>query len=222
MGDRGYKELAAGIFSLAALIAFVAGCAGVLQWKQPMAGCPPILSDYFAILDMAGNKRSSVHTGIDIAENIGYPIIAAADGVVIMAGHRVSGGNRVIMYHGQDLDGKHIYSYYGHMDSIAVQIGQKLKRGEVLGALGNTGTNMPMGFHSHLHFEVGVSSSDQYEIKDGLVRYAGGWKSVNPHEYWLQDEKRPASEQKFIPPFVKDKDYPTTPIRFTYPVPCKQ
>jgi len=94
------------------------------------------------------------HGGIDIVADIGSSILAAADGEVVFAGVGTPGsgydgyGWTVSIYH-ED------YGYstlYGHLleNSITVKKGQDVKRGEVIGQLGNTGTSTG----PHLHFEV--------------------------------------------------------------------
>jgi len=79
--------------------------------------------------------------------DLGAPVIAAADGVVTTAvtgRNKPSYGQHVIVNHGNDES-----TMYAHLDSVAVTVGQQVKRGELLGNVGNTGNS----FGSHLHFE---------------------------------------------------------------------
>lgn len=89
---------------------------------------------------------SYVHTGVDIANHIGTPIYAADDGVVTTAGYNRGGyGNMILINHG---GGK--TTRYGHLSAFGVSVGQKVTKGQYIGAMGSTG-------HStgpHLHFEV--------------------------------------------------------------------
>jgi murein DD-endopeptidase MepM/ murein hydrolase activator NlpD len=91
-------------------------------------------------------KTSKMHTGIDFTAAIGTPIYAAGDGVVTTADAMGRGyGNHVVINHG--------YGYqtlYGHMSRIKARRGQSVKRGEVIGFVGNTGTSTA----PHLHYEV--------------------------------------------------------------------
>jgi murein DD-endopeptidase MepM/ murein hydrolase activator NlpD len=88
-----------------------------------------------------------VHQGIDIAAAPGQPVRASADGVVVKAGEIGGLGQAVSIAHGFGLSTR-----YGHMSRIEVRPGQRVKRGDVLGRVGNTGRST--GYH--LHYEVRV------------------------------------------------------------------
>ncbi len=106
-------------------------------------------------------KKYRKHPGIDFAAKKGDPIYAAADGVVKLARHNGGYGNCVFI--------DHIYGYesrYGHMQKILVRQGQKVKRGEKIGLVGQTG----IATAPHLHFEV---------------HYKG--KEVDPRHYFFND-----------------------------------
>lgn len=85
------------------------------------------------------------HSGMDFSAKVGTDIYATGDGKVTMAGWKQGYGNCVMIDHG--------YGYqtlYGHMSKFKVRVGQKVKRGEVIGAVGNTGKSTG----PHLHYEV--------------------------------------------------------------------
>ena len=87
------------------------------------------------------------HQGIDIAAEMGTPIVATADGVVTAAGWNDGYGNMVDVDHGGG-----IVTRYGHASALAVTVGQQVRRGEVIAYVGSTG-------HStgpHVHYEVRV------------------------------------------------------------------
>lgn len=99
------------------------------------------------------------HHGVEFVNPVGTPIHAAADGTVLYAGtdlNQVFGlypnfyGNLVLLQH--DLPGfdSPVYTLYGHLSSIAVKTGDKISRGDVIGAVGLTGA----AIGAHLHFEV--------------------------------------------------------------------
>ena len=92
--------------------------------------------------------RSRRHEGIDLASKKGTPILAAHEGVVIFAGRRYSGYGKMIM-----LEKKPWATLYAHLDKIYVKTGQKIKRGQVIGAMGNTGRSRGV----HLHFELMIN-----------------------------------------------------------------
>jgi murein DD-endopeptidase MepM/ murein hydrolase activator NlpD len=91
-------------------------------------------------------KTVKFHAGLDFTAPQGSPIYATADGIVSTAGNLGNGyGNHVIISHG--------YSYstlYGHMYRIKAKNGQRVRRGEVIGYVGNTGKSTG----PHLHYEV--------------------------------------------------------------------
>jgi murein DD-endopeptidase MepM/ murein hydrolase activator NlpD len=91
-------------------------------------------------------KTSKMHTGMDFTAKIGTPIYATGDGYVNLADHSGRGyGNHVVLNHG--------YGYqtlYGHMSRIKCRRGQSVKRGEIIGYVGNTGTSTA----PHCHYEV--------------------------------------------------------------------
>jgi murein DD-endopeptidase MepM/ murein hydrolase activator NlpD len=91
-------------------------------------------------------KVTKFHEGIDFAAAVGTPIYATGDGVVSEAEYNSGGyGNKIIINHG--------YSYetvYAHLSKIKVKKGQRVKRGEIIGLMGNTGKSTA----PHLHYEV--------------------------------------------------------------------
>jgi murein DD-endopeptidase MepM/ murein hydrolase activator NlpD len=107
-------------------------------------------------------KTRKMHSGMDFSAKSGTPIYATGDGKVSKVRRSRRGyGNHVIINHG--------YGYktlYAHMKKYAVKKGQKVKRGEVIGYVGSTGTSVA----PHLHYEV---------HKDG--------KKINPVNFYFND-----------------------------------
>jgi murein DD-endopeptidase MepM/ murein hydrolase activator NlpD len=91
-------------------------------------------------------KTTKFHAGLDFAAPQGTPIYATANGTVETAGNTGNGyGNHVVIHNG--------YGYatlFGHMFKIKVHPGEKVKRGEVIGWVGNTGKSTG----PHCHYEV--------------------------------------------------------------------
>jgi len=87
------------------------------------------------------------HQGVDIAAAPGQPVRASADGVVIRAGDVGGLGQAVFIAHGFG-----VTTRYGHRSRVEVRPGQRVKRGDVVGRVGNTGRST--GYH--LHYEVRV------------------------------------------------------------------
>lgn len=91
-------------------------------------------------------KDRRAHMGMDFTAPRGTPIYATADGVVKDAGFNTGGfGNRVVINHGNSYE-----TLYGHMYRIKARVGQRVKRGEVIGYVGNTGKSSG----PHCHYEV--------------------------------------------------------------------
>jgi murein DD-endopeptidase MepM/ murein hydrolase activator NlpD len=94
-------------------------------------------------------KVKKMHNGIDFAASIGTPIYATADGTVTSVSVRFSGYGKMV-----EID--HGFGYrtrYAHMHDFAVKRGQQVKRGDLIGYVGNTGLSTA----PHLHYEVFIN-----------------------------------------------------------------
>lgn len=104
---------------------------------------------------------AEVHDGIDIAGPLGTPIVAALPGVVTQAGWNGGYGNQVTLDHGG------YTTFYAHLDSFRVAVGDLVKAGQVIAAMGSTGWSTG----SHLHF--GSSVGDPAALLSGEISPAG-------------------------------------------------
>jgi hypothetical protein len=93
-------------------------------------------------------RTRRMHTGVDFGVQMGTPILAASDGVVITTGYGRAYGNRVVIDHGGGLA-----TMYAHCSAIYVGSGQRVKKGQRIAAVGSTGWSTG----PHLHFEVWVN-----------------------------------------------------------------
>ncbi len=91
---------------------------------------------------------SRSHEGVDIFADRGTPVIAITDGIIESAGERGLGGKQIWLR--DELFGKRIY--YAHLDKIAVSEGEKVRIGDTLGFVGNTGNAKDLP--PHLHFGI--------------------------------------------------------------------
>jgi murein DD-endopeptidase MepM/ murein hydrolase activator NlpD len=94
-----------------------------------------------------GGSSTEFHKGQDISAAYGAPVIATADGVVVIAGWLRGYGQVVYIDHGNGISTR-----YGHLSRLDVMVGQTIKRGQQLGLVGSTGRSTG----PHLHYEVRV------------------------------------------------------------------
>lgn len=132
----------------------ISGLGGILKGKRdPLV--PPlkfpvpqgILSSPF------GYRWGRFHQGLDIAAPLGSPVLACSDGRVLFTGSRKGFrryGNTVLIDHGRG-----VYTYYAHLSDIRVKKNQRVKRGQCIATVGNTGRSTG----PHLHLEVRVSNT---------------------------------------------------------------
>jgi len=90
------------------------------------------------------------HAGVDISAAYGTKVEAPADGIVLQSSPESGYGNEILVDHGFGITTK-----YGHLSKMFVVVGQEVKRGQVIGAVGMTGrTTGP-----HLHYEVIIADT---------------------------------------------------------------
>jgi len=114
--------------------------------------------------------RRQMHTGIDIAAPRGTSILAAADGVVTFSGRMAGYGRVIVVTHGFGFK-----TFYGHNQKNKVRKGERVKRGQVIGTVGNSGYSTG----SHLHYEV--------LVKD---------RTINPLKYIVDEGRQARARQK--------------------------
>jgi murein DD-endopeptidase MepM/ murein hydrolase activator NlpD len=94
-------------------------------------------------------RRWRLHDGTDFGARCGRPVRAAASGRVIGRYYNVGYGNRVIISHGY-LRGVSVTTTYNHLSRYSTHVGQRVRRGEIIGFVGTTGYSTGC----HLHFMV--------------------------------------------------------------------
>lgn len=91
------------------------------------------------------NGEGSFHAGVDIASALGVPVRASADGFVVAVGPRSTYGRVVVVDHGFG-----ITTWYAHLSRYRGYLGQAVRRGDVIGYVGDSGRSTG----PHLHYEV--------------------------------------------------------------------
>jgi len=130
--------------------------------KNLLAATPSIKPVNGWITSRFGYRKSpftgkrSFHSGLDISNRKGTKIIATADGKITFASRKMYYGNLVTIDHGY---GK--ATRYAHLKKILVKRGQKVKRGDVIATLGNTGQSTG----PHLHYEVRINGAPINPLK---------------------------------------------------------
>jgi murein DD-endopeptidase MepM/ murein hydrolase activator NlpD len=105
----------------------------------------PVTSRFGRRLSPYDGTALQHHAGVDISARWGTPVKAAADGSVVFAGRDGGYGGLVIVDHGGQLD-----TFYAHLSALYVREGQPVRRGQAIGAVGDTGR----ATGAHLHYEV--------------------------------------------------------------------
>jgi murein DD-endopeptidase MepM/ murein hydrolase activator NlpD len=126
--------------------------------------------------------EGAFHSGIDIAAPAGTKIEAAADGILFLAGPDSGYGTEVLIDHGYGITTK-----YGHLSATYAVVGQEVKRGQIIGAVGMTGRSTG----PHLHYEVRI-----YETAVNPAKYLPGLHRPpgEPFQYDRTSRKRNQTE----------------------------
>ncbi len=122
---------------------------GVMAW--PVAKSGTYITSGYGIREHPIQGIIKSHSGIDIGNaGFGAPVIAAADGIVTMAGRYGGYGNCVMINHGNGIS-----TLYGHGQAILTEVGKEVKKGDLIMEVGSTGISTG----PHLHFEVRINGS---------------------------------------------------------------
>ena len=117
---------------------------GIKIAVKPISG---IITSRYGV---SSSIRRSTHTGLDIAASSGTPIKVIADGTVTFAKYSGSYGNLVKVSHGNGVE-----TWYAHTSKMYVTVGQEVKAGDVIAAVGSTGNSTG----AHLHLEIRINGN---------------------------------------------------------------
>ncbi|MBF0362511.1 MAG: M23 family metallopeptidase [Oligoflexia bacterium] len=118
------------------------------------------ITSFFGVRQSPYSGRPKIHEGLDVGAPTGTTIIAPADGIITYSGHKPGLGKFIQVDHGYGLE-----TIYAHANALLVNYGQKIKRGDIIAQVGNTGNSTG----PHLHYEVrvnGVAVDPLYFVLD--------------------------------------------------------
>lgn len=101
-------------------------------------------------------KIPLMHTGLDISAAMGTPVYATGDGIIVTSGWNNGYGLCIKINHGYNYQ-----TIYAHLSKIIVSEGQIVKRGQLIGYVGNTGRSTA----AHLHYEVRIAGKPMNPLK---------------------------------------------------------
>ncbi|MEL7649459.1 MAG: peptidoglycan DD-metalloendopeptidase family protein [Sedimentibacter sp.] len=128
---------------------------------MPVAG--ELTTDFAEIRYVNNEMSSSRHSGLDLAADKGTPVAAPNSGIVVFAMEGLlSPGNTVVIDHGMGL-----FTSYYHLDTIEVEKGQKVVKGDIIGTVGTTGFSTG----PHLHYAVSIYNTyvNPYQTLSGII-----------------------------------------------------
>jgi hypothetical protein len=148
-------------------------------FARPIAdgdGNPHVDATYRYGSTMGGNFQQ--HQGVEFNNPAGTPVRAIGDGVVAFAGEAEAGARTVAILHGRSED-RPVYSVYYHNTTLDVRSGQRVREGQIIARVGNTGR----ATNDHLHLEIHVTEAeDSALVVDPDVRFPP--HTVNP-QLWI-------------------------------------
>ena len=124
---------------------FLMARASVLSHTPSIAPVEGWITSSFGRRRSPFTGKREMHEGLDIAARTGTPIVAPADGTVIKVGYNGGYGKVVVIDHGNG-----IVTKFGHNSKNLTKVGKKVRRGDVIAKLGNTGRSTG----PHVHYEV--------------------------------------------------------------------
>lgn len=108
---------------------------------------------------LKGEGEVGLHTGVDLAANVGTPVLAAADGTVAFASSQGTYGNVIVLNHAQGYQTR-----YAQLEKLKVKVGDRVSRGQAIATVGQSGK--PSSPEAHLHFELRSNSKLGWVAED--------------------------------------------------------
>lgn len=166
------------------------------------------------------------HHGVEFFNPGGTPVVAAGDGVVVVAGDDLTDvygpspnfyGNLVVVEHAEAYNGQPVLTLYGHLRSVLTTVGARVETGDLLGEVGATG----VAIGAHLHFEVRVGHNDYASTRNPELwlrplPYNGLPNGVIAGRVMDRDGNLLPEVTVVIRPLVTDSDRPRNRFVLTY------
>jgi murein DD-endopeptidase MepM/ murein hydrolase activator NlpD len=149
---------------------------GHFVFQRPVAPAKTVIIDPTYRYGATQEDKRAPHHGVDFPNTAGTSVLAVGDGEVVVAGNDKLAlygwvtnfyGNLVVLEHHLPGFEQTIYTLYGHLSKLNVQVGQSVQTGDKIGEVGSTG----IAIGSHLHLEMRITNND--------------YKSTRNPELWL-------------------------------------
>jgi murein DD-endopeptidase MepM/ murein hydrolase activator NlpD len=142
-------------------------------FTRPFTEAYPSWGSFYYPYGTNGDGQYFWHFGIDIQSFQGQPIVAVGDGTVVHAGPDTTlqtqlgpwpnfYGQAVVIEHAQRWENKPVYTLYGHVSQVLVQVGQQVKAGQPIARVGGLG----VATGPHLHVEVRLNGNTYYHTRN--------------------------------------------------------
>lgn len=142
--------------------------------SSPMPGAGRVLTNQRFPYGWDENGRLLIHNGVDMAEDLGMPLLAVADGTVIVAQSDYSAwygwrcdwyGHLVVIELDERWQDQPVYALYGHVLNLLVEPGERVVRGQPVAEIGFGGA----ATHPHLHFEVRIGENQFSSTRNPML-----------------------------------------------------
>ena len=142
--------------------------------SKPFPGAGRVLINQRFPYGWDENGRLLLHTGVDMAEDLGTPVLAVSDGTVVVAQSDYSAwygwrcdwyGHLVVIELDQRWQDQPVYALYGHVLNLIVEPGERVTRGQPVAGVGFGGA----ATHPHLHFEVRIGENEFASTRNPML-----------------------------------------------------
>ena len=141
------------------------------------------INAFFGVRRIINGERRGRHNGIDIKAQRGTKVLCPNDGRVVMVDELFFGGRTVVVDHGQRL-----FTFYMHLDRVAVRMNQGVRRGDVIGTVGQTGR--ATGPHLHWGVRINGARVDPLSLMESTANDRQTIKIVRKRRYLEEKRKK--------------------------------